>query len=508
MATQIKLRRDTSGNWTSLNPVLALGEPGYETNTGKLKIGDGVSAWNTLSYFNTQAPDLTAFAGHIVPGSDNTYDLGSPTKQWRHLYVANGSLYIGDIKLSNESGRLVVQQVTDAGLVTEAPIPNAPGSVTTDRLINGENTFELDVNGIPLLNGAVVTNSYNNNRLTVGSNIVQTPVDITMGGLGPTHTWQFNPDGTFVLPSDGDIIKNGVSVLGGGAAANLGNFKIQNNILGTVNDPDTGGWGGFDIGIDPGGESNAGVYIPGLPSQSSGGHLQIYNNNASGGIVDINTYGGLNVSSARGTLAIGTELEGVGAPTHFHIAFEGSNLNASSSELFLGDDFNYVKMISSGQGVEIGTNDRNTSGQNNWQFNSYNNTLFTPPDAKINQNYSVTRTSQGGTSGGAGVVWTSSDGTAITSAKLTIQIEANEVGGDGQWHTQVCEATIAGRWNGGEPAMTVYAITHTSIDDLATFTVQRNLTSGCIEVVATPTVTNAQNGVQFRIHSVELYTRD
>jgi len=50
MATQIKLRRDTAANWTSTNPILALGEPGIEIDTRKIKYGDGTTAWTSLSY--------------------------------------------------------------------------------------------------------------------------------------------------------------------------------------------------------------------------------------------------------------------------------------------------------------------------------------------------------------------------------------------------------------------------------------------------------------------------
>ncbi len=50
MATQIQLRRDTAANWTSTNPTLAQGEPGLETDTGKIKYGNGSSAWVALPY--------------------------------------------------------------------------------------------------------------------------------------------------------------------------------------------------------------------------------------------------------------------------------------------------------------------------------------------------------------------------------------------------------------------------------------------------------------------------
>jgi hypothetical protein len=90
---------------------------------------------------------------HLLPDTDNTRDLGSPAKRWRDIFVAPGSLYIGDIKLSNDNGTLVVQRVTDAGLVTETPVPDAPGSVTTDRLVNGANTFVLNNDGTVEING-------------------------------------------------------------------------------------------------------------------------------------------------------------------------------------------------------------------------------------------------------------------------------------------------------------------------------------------------------------------
>lgn len=61
--TQIKLRRDTSANFTSANPVLGIGEPAYETDTKKLKIGDGTTAYTQLEYFSTGgggSSDITA----------------------------------------------------------------------------------------------------------------------------------------------------------------------------------------------------------------------------------------------------------------------------------------------------------------------------------------------------------------------------------------------------------------------------------------------------------------
>jgi hypothetical protein len=58
MPTKIQIRRGTATQWTSANPTLASGEFGLETNTGKVKLGNGTTAWTSLAYFgNLEALD-------------------------------------------------------------------------------------------------------------------------------------------------------------------------------------------------------------------------------------------------------------------------------------------------------------------------------------------------------------------------------------------------------------------------------------------------------------------
>jgi hypothetical protein len=48
MATQIQLRRDTASNWETNNSILAQGEVGIDLTNKYFKIGDGITAWNSL----------------------------------------------------------------------------------------------------------------------------------------------------------------------------------------------------------------------------------------------------------------------------------------------------------------------------------------------------------------------------------------------------------------------------------------------------------------------------
>jgi hypothetical protein len=53
-------------------------------------------------------------SGSIVPATDNTYDLGSPTYQWRDIYVSSGSLYIDGTKVLSSTNQ-ELQITTDTG---------------------------------------------------------------------------------------------------------------------------------------------------------------------------------------------------------------------------------------------------------------------------------------------------------------------------------------------------------------------------------------------------------
>jgi Major tropism determinant N-terminal domain len=78
MATKIQLRRDISANWAGTNPTLSAGEPGIELDTNKLKVGDGMTAWNDLDYLTATLPNESTTESLFVKlegVDDNTYYL-------------------------------------------------------------------------------------------------------------------------------------------------------------------------------------------------------------------------------------------------------------------------------------------------------------------------------------------------------------------------------------------------------------------------------------------------
>lgn len=74
----IQLRKGSSSEWGTVNPILASGEPGYDTTNNTIKIGDGTSPWNTLS---TLSIDLDT---SLVAGTGISLDYNSITNS---LYI-------------------------------------------------------------------------------------------------------------------------------------------------------------------------------------------------------------------------------------------------------------------------------------------------------------------------------------------------------------------------------------------------------------------------------------
>lgn len=72
----IQLRGDTAAAWKTANPVLADREPAYERDTGRLKVGNGVTTWNALPYVGTVALDEHNLSGHN--GVASLIDVVSP----------------------------------------------------------------------------------------------------------------------------------------------------------------------------------------------------------------------------------------------------------------------------------------------------------------------------------------------------------------------------------------------------------------------------------------------
>jgi hypothetical protein len=115
MASIIQIRRDTAANWTSANPTLAQGELGLETDTLKVKAGDGSTAWTSASYL-IDTGGYAAYSDATANFTGNLQKSGSPVVT---------AAYTGDVDVT---GELIVDSYNE----TYAAVTSSSNATTVD----------------------------------------------------------------------------------------------------------------------------------------------------------------------------------------------------------------------------------------------------------------------------------------------------------------------------------------------------------------------------------------
>jgi hypothetical protein len=150
MATRMQQRRGTAAQWTSTNagagPVLNAGEIGWESDTNKFKIGDGVNNWSTLDYFidgnstaNPAFGSSITFEGATANDFETTVAVTDPTAD-RTITLPDAT---GTVVLADGSGNITVSgNLTVSGTTTT--INSTTINATTGIVFEGAtaNDFE------------------------------------------------------------------------------------------------------------------------------------------------------------------------------------------------------------------------------------------------------------------------------------------------------------------------------------------------------------------------------
>lgn len=118
--------------WTAKNPVLMQDEPGYERDTGKLKIGDGITKWNDLPYFNG---DINAILGGYLSKSEYKGSANGVVKEADKLHTArtiNGVAFDGTHNITISDNTKIA--VTEKGKVNGVATLGSDGKVPANQL--------------------------------------------------------------------------------------------------------------------------------------------------------------------------------------------------------------------------------------------------------------------------------------------------------------------------------------------------------------------------------------
>ena len=113
--TIFQVRRGTSEQWDRINPILRTGEPGYATDTAKLKIGNGIDHWNDLpasdsvllSYDSKEDFPEVGLSEILYrdKGSAQLYQWNEETSSYEILSSIEGLEALLDKKVDKEEGK-------------------------------------------------------------------------------------------------------------------------------------------------------------------------------------------------------------------------------------------------------------------------------------------------------------------------------------------------------------------------------------------------------------------
>jgi len=205
---KVQVRRDTSTNWASTNPVLSSGEPGLETDTGKVKYGDGVRNWATLPYSSGVA------LGSSAPPDTGASSAGTSSLAARadHSHAIPANLSVQALAASGNAA--VGGSLTVAG-----------------QLLGGTHRHSVsDINDLSAAVFAQITAS-----IKAGSNVVATvdsvaqtiTINSTAGGTTPLS---IASDPRDVASTDGTAVFTARALGGSGAIA----YQWQSSLDGST----------------------------------------------------------------------------------------------------------------------------------------------------------------------------------------------------------------------------------------------------------------------------------
>lgn len=188
---RIQLRKDTAANWTTSNPTLQAGELGYETNTGKFKLGTGALAWTSLSYASI-LPGVAAIVNADIHASAGIVDTKLATISTAGK-VSGTAITSGNVSTSGSFS--TTNTIAGAGVTSNSPsagigyTTGAGGTVTqltskATAVTLDKTTGQITTHNAALAAATEVTFTVNNSTVAATDTVI---VNLASGGTTNTY---------------------------------------------------------------------------------------------------------------------------------------------------------------------------------------------------------------------------------------------------------------------------------------------------------------------------------
>jgi hypothetical protein len=254
---RIQVRRGTSEQWEDIDPTLAAGEMGVETDTNKIKVGTGNTVWTSLPYLNIVPSDLENTLGDYVELAD-VGNAGGPAKLDvdGNLLIPKSSIILEGSSADDYETTLTVTNPTADRTIT---FPNASGTV-----VLSDDSGNVTVSGNLTIEGTTTTvnsTQVNIQNAFVFEGATANDFETTLTTIDPTEDRTIslpNASGTIALTSD--IAELSQDAIDSALSFDVGMNKFYNDETNTI-----------QIGVDP----NIFATVDNLDTQIAGIQEQI-----------------------------------------------------------------------------------------------------------------------------------------------------------------------------------------------------------------------------------------
>lgn len=363
MSTLIKLRRDTAANWAAADPVLALGEPGYDTTNNELRIGDGTTAWSGLT------PISGGGGGAGLPLANGTSNFNIATVNGNATVTSAGNTWTfgTDGMLSFPNNELWGAVDQDFAIRTTS---TDPGNVDADLDIYAADDLRLYAEGDEM-------------QLYANTNVqIQTSYNVS------SHNWQFSSDGTMLFPTLTVNLHNGGNQ--SGQVLQFGDDSQQVIITGPAPAVDINAQRLIIQGQAGNGNGEGGdVYVWAGDADGNGGDIKIYAGDAdnvtagTGGYVNIDGGAGYDQGGAI-TLDGGSSTNGAGGEVNLYGGYGATggdiSIQGGSGSAGPGGAVT-IQGGASSNGLSQYGNVGISAGSSSWTFDNVGNITLPPGGA-------------------------------------------------------------------------------------------------------------------------------
>lgn len=336
MATRMQQRRGTAAQWTSADPILEAGELGFESDTSKFKIGDGINQWSDLDYFINEAAISTDIEGAIADSEKG---------------ANNG------VATLDAFGRVPIEQL--GNLVDGAPNALNTLNEIAAALNDDSNFANATIALIDSLNGLV--DSHANSLVEIDSSLenltntlstFSSTTNSSISALQNTDATQANSIST--LQTTLDTLDDTVSYVSGNAAANLTSHSDNTLNVHGIADTSLLATKAYADEAKANAIANASAYADGLAGNyEASGSVSSHSADTTSvhGISDTSQLAYLNANTQTFTGSI--EVDG-NFTVDGNFIVNGSNVLVSATQIQIEDSLLQIAHENAGNSVDLG----------------------------------------------------------------------------------------------------------------------------------------------------------